>query len=95
MSNEKSLSEESFPFSLQISGGFLLLASLTGFLCGGKALCAAILAAAAHELGHLALILRQGNLPRRLTLENSGVTVSPTARREMSRLVSRSGFWAK
>ena len=96
MSNEKSLSEESFPFSLQISGGFLLLASLTGFLCGGKALCAAILAAAAHELGHLALILRQGNLPRRLTLDVSGACLycfgpEPGARQELVRALAGPG----
>ena len=63
MSNEKSRSHPGYPFRLEISGGFLLLASLTGFLCGGEALCAAALAAAVHELGHLALILQQGNQP--------------------------------
>lgn len=96
MSNEKSLSEESFPFCLQISGGFLLLASLTGFLCGSKALCAAALAAAVHELGHLALILRQGNLPRRLTLDVSGACLycfgpEPGARQELARALAGPG----
>jgi len=99
MSNEKSLSPESIPFRLQISGGFLLLASLTGFLCGGEALCAAGLAAAAHELGHLALILRQGNLPRRLTLDVSGACLyclgpEPGARQELVRALAGPGAGA-
>lgn len=96
MSNEKSLSAGSFPFRLEISGGFLLLMSLTGFLCGREALCAAALAAAAHELGHLALILRQGNLPRRLTLDISGACLrcfgpEPCARQELLRAMAGPG----
>ena len=96
MSNEKSLAETGCCFRLEISGGFLLLASLTGFLCGGRALSSAVLAAAAHELGHLALILRPGNLPRRLTLDVSGACLycfgpEPDVRQEMLRALSGPG----
>ena len=72
MSNEKSRPEKACVFRLEISGGFLLLLSFTGFLCGGETVLAAAIAAAFHELGHLALILLQGSLPRRLTLDVSG-----------------------
>ncbi len=73
MSNEKSLSaQRRWPFRMELSGGFLLLLSLTGFLCGTEALAAAALAAAVHELGHLALILFQQSRPRLLTLDISG-----------------------
>ncbi len=96
MSNEKSLSEPGCSFRLEISGGFLLLVSLTGFLCGIEALCAAALAAAVHELGHLTLILRQGNLPRRLTLDISGACLhcfgpEPCARQELVRALAGPG----
>ncbi len=96
MSNEKSLSVGSFPFRLEISGGFLLLVSLTGFLCGRESLGAAALAAAVHELGHLALILWQGNLPRRLTLDISGACLhccgpEPRARQELLRALAGPG----
>ena len=46
MSNGKSLSEQEGLFCLKLSGGFLLLLSVTWFLCGTEALCAAALAAA-------------------------------------------------
>lgn len=72
MSNEKSHPEQERIFRLEISGGFLLLLSFTAFLCGSGNVFAAAIAAAFHELGHLALILLQGSLPRRLTLDVSG-----------------------
>lgn len=90
MSNEKSVS---WSFRMELSGGFLLLLSLTGFLCGANALSAAVLAAAAHELGHLALILGQGSLPRRLTLDASGACLhcfgkEPGTYQEMARALA-------
>ena len=90
MSNEKSLSRS---FRMELSGGFLLLLSLTGFLCGIDALGAAIMAAAAHELGHLALILSQGSLPRRVTLDVSGACLhclgpEPSIRQELLRALA-------
>ena len=96
MSNEKSLSSPRYPFRLELSGGFLLLISMTGFLCGGEALCAAGLAAAVHELGHLALILGQGSLPRRLILDISGACLDcrgpePDVRQELLRALAGPG----
>ena len=93
MSNEKSLRERGRPFRRELSGGFLLLLSVTGFLCGAEALSAAALAAAAHELGHLALILVQGSLPRRLTLDVSGACLhcfgpEPGVRQELFRALA-------
>lgn len=90
MSNEMSLSEGGSVFRLELSGGFLLLLSLTGFFCGGEALAAAMIAAAVHELGHLALILAQGSLPRRLILDISGACLycagmEPGPRQELAR----------
>ena len=90
MSNEMSLPEGGCIFRLELSGGFLLLLSLTGFFCGGEALAAAASAAAAHELGHLALILAQGSLPRRLILDISGACLycaggEPPPRQELVR----------
>ena len=102
MSNEKSLREQGWSFRLELSGGFLLLLSATGFLCGAEALSAAALAAAAHELGHLALILAQGSLPRRLTLDVSGACLhcfgpEPDIRQELLRALAGpaagTAFW--
>ena len=56
MSNEKSHPEQERIFRLEISGGFLLLLSFTAFLCGGGNVFAAAIAAAFHELGHLAAL---------------------------------------
>ena len=75
MSNGKSLSKSGCRFRLQLSGGFLLLLSLTGFLCGTEALFTAVMAACAHELGHLVLILKQGSLPTVLRLDASGASL--------------------
>ena len=90
MSNEKSHPEQERIFRLEISGGFLLLLSFTAFLCGGGNVFAAAIAAAFHELGHLALILLQGSLPRRLTLDVSGACLrcygpEPSANQELLR----------
>jgi Zn-dependent protease len=97
MSNEMSHPEREYTcpeggceFRLEVHGGFLLLMSLTGFLCGSEALAAAVTAAAAHELGHLILILMQGGLPRRLILDVSGACLfcagrEPDARQELIR----------
>ncbi len=90
MSNEMSLPKKKSVFRLELSGGFLLLLSLTGFFCGGEALAAAAIGAAAHELGHLALILGQGSLPRRLILDISGACLycaggEPGPRQELAR----------
>ncbi len=93
MSNEKSVSEAGCAFRLEISGGFLILLSLTWFLCGGKALLAAFLAAVVHELGHLILIIVQGSLPIRLTLDVSGACLrcsgaEPNAGQELARAIA-------
>ena len=93
MSNEKSTPEGGPCFRLEISGGFLLILSLTGFLCGAEAIAAAMLAAAFHELGHLSLILLQGGLPRRLTLDMSGACLhcsgpEPDIRQELFRAMA-------
>ena len=93
MSNEKSHSEQERIFRLEISGGFLLLLSFTAFLCGGGNVFAAAIAAAFHELGHLALILLQGSLPRRLTLDVSGACLrcygpEPSANQELLRAMA-------
>ncbi len=97
MSNEKSPSARRYPFRLQLSGGFLLLVSMTGFLCGYETLCAAVLAASVHELGHLVLILWQNNLPRRLILDVSGACLDcrgpePDARQELLRALAGPGM---
>ena len=93
MSNEKSHPEQERIFRLEISGGFLLLLSFTAFLCGGGNVFAAAIAAAFHELGHLALILLQGSLPRRLTLDVSGACLrcygpEPSANKELLRAMA-------
>ena len=93
MSNEKSHPEQERIFRLEISGGFLLLFSFTAFLCGGGNVFAAAIAAAFHELGHLALILLQGSLPRRLTLDVSGACLrcygpEPSANQELLRAMA-------
>ena len=76
MSNEKSGFDDRSRFRLEISGGALLILSFTGFLCGGEALCAALLASAVHELGHLAVILGQGGIPRSLRLDAAGACLN-------------------
>ena len=78
MSNEKSAFALRSSFRLEVSGGALLMISFTGFLCGGDALCAALLASAVHELGHLAVILWQGGLPLSLRLDASGARLNCT-----------------
>ncbi len=93
MSNEKSHPEQERIFRLEISGGFLLLLSFTAFLCGGGNVFAAAIAAAFHELGHLALILLQGSLPKRLTLDVSGACLrcygpEPSANQELLRAMA-------
>ena len=93
MSNENSRSASACAFRLELSGGFLLLLSLTGFLCGREALLAASLAAAVHEMGHLALILYQGSLPASLRLDASGASLrciepEPTMRQERIRALA-------
>ena len=93
MSNEKSHPEQERIFRLEISGGFLLLLSFTAFLCGGGNVFAAAIAAAFHELGHLALILLQGSLPKRLTLDVSGACLrcygpEPSANQEFLRAMA-------
>ena len=93
MSNENSRSASACAFRLELSGGFLLLLSLTGFLCGREALLAASLAAAVHELGHLALILGQGSLPSQLSLDVSGASLrcrgpEPNVRQEFVRALA-------
>jgi stage IV sporulation protein FB len=93
MSNEKSHPEQERIFRMEISGGFLLLLSFTAFLCGGGNVFAAAIAAAFHELGHLALILLQGSLPRRLTLDVSGACLrcygpEPSANQELLRAMA-------
>ena len=93
MSNEMSGPVRQCSFRLEVDGGFLLLASLTGFLLGPGALAGTVLAAAVHELGHLAVILGQGSLPRRLRLELSGASLfcegrEPDLREELLRALS-------
>ena len=93
MSNEKSHPEQERIFRLEISGGFLLLLSFTAFLCGGGNVFAAAIAAAFHELGHLALILLQGSLPKSLTLDVSGACLrcygpEPSANQELLRAMA-------
>ena len=90
MSNEKSAFDGGYSFRLEVSGGALLILSFTGFLCGGEALCAALLASAVHEIGHLAVILAQGGLPRVLRLDASGACLAcsgpvPGPREELTR----------
>lgn|GEM_PF-253566 len=90
MSNEKSAFRGGSSFRLEISGGALLILSFTGFLCGGEALCAALTASAVHELGHLAVILGQGSVPRSLRLDASGACLNcagpaPEPREELLR----------
>ena len=77
MSNKNSeLSENRL--RIEVTGGFLLLCALTGFFCGERALCATALAAAVHELGHVAVMLRQGCLPAALRLDASGACLRCT-----------------
>ncbi len=97
MSNEMSLSPKEYRFRLEVSGGFLLLVSVTGFFCGANALLAAALAAAVHELGHLALILWQGSLPVRIRLDVSGACLycggpQPSVRQELLRALAGPGM---
>ena len=63
----------SVPFRLELTGDFLLLLTLTWFFCGGESLGALTLAAAVHELGHAAAMLLQGQLPRALRLDGTGL----------------------
>ena len=63
----------SVPFRLELTGDFLLLLTLTWFFCGGESLGALGLAAAAHELGHAAAMLLQGQLPQALRLDGMGL----------------------
>ena len=70
MSNEMS---ECVLFRLELTGGFLLLVTLTWFFCGGERLAALVLAAAVHELGHALLLLLQGDLPLSLRLDAAGL----------------------
>ena len=93
MSNGNSPSAPGCSFHLELSGGFLLLLSITGFLCGTQALFAAALAAAVHELGHLALILCQGSVPGSMRLDASGASLRclgpvPTVREELVRALA-------
>ena len=93
MSNEMSAPEEQCSFRLEVSGGILLLMSVSGFLWGGGVLAAAVLAAAFHELGHLVLILGQGALPSRLRLDLFGACLfcagrTPDRREELWRALS-------
>ena len=97
MSNEKSLSTMEYRFRLEVSSGFLLLVSVTGFLCGAEALLAAALAAAVHEIGHLALILWQGSLPVRVRLDISGACLYcsgplPSLQQELVRALAGPGM---
>ena len=77
MSNEKSKPgrERGGPgvsFRLELTGDFLLLASLTGYFCGGRRLAALTLASAVHELGHAALLLFRGQVPLALRMDAAG-----------------------
>lgn len=91
MSNKNSILSE-VPVYLEITGGFLLLCAVTGFFCGGKAFCAAALAAAVHEWGHLAVMLRQGCIPTALRLDASGACLrcmeEPSYRQELWRALA-------
>ncbi|MBR5702105.1 MAG: hypothetical protein IKX47_06520, partial [Oscillospiraceae bacterium] len=60
-------------FRLEITGDFLLLLTLTWFFCGGEALTAFALAAAVHELGHAAVLVGLGQLPRALRMDAAGL----------------------
>lgn len=75
MSNQKSKTEArgGTPFRLEVAGDFLLLLTLTWFFCGGLTLAALALAAAVHELGHAAVMVFQGQLPRSLRLDAAGL----------------------
>ena len=92
MSNKKSALSE-VPVRLEISGGFLLLCAVTGFFCGSGTLCAAVLAAAVHEWGHLAVMLAQGCIPAALRLDGSGACIRcvgelPSDRQELRRALA-------
>ena len=92
MSNKNSILSE-VPVKLEITGGFLLLCAMTGFFCGGEALCAAALAAAVHEWGHLAVMLWQGCIPAALRLDASGACLrcldgEPSYRQELWRALA-------
>ena len=91
MSNKNSILSE-VPVHLEITGGFLLLCAVTGFFCGGEALCAAALAAAVHEWGHLAVMLAQGCIPSALRLDASGACIrcreEPSYRQELYRALA-------
>ena len=76
MSNEMSKpgrSRRTEVFRLEIAGDFLLLLTLTWFFWGGETLAALLLAAAVHELGHAAVLLRLGQLPRGLRMDLAGL----------------------
>ncbi len=93
MSNEMSPSEACCFFRLEVSGGFLLLLTVSAFLCGPGMPAAAALAAAVHELGHLALILGQGSMPCRLVLGFSGASLycrypQPSVKQEFLRALA-------
>ncbi len=90
MSNEKSCPCGQTFFQLEISGGFILLMTTSAFFGGGTMTAAAAIAACTHELGHLAVILRQGSVPRRLRLDASGASLycigpEPGIRQELLR----------
>lgn len=91
MSNKNSILSE-LPVHLEITGGFLLLCAVTGFFCGGAAFCAAALAAAVHEWGHLAVMLWQGCIPTALRLDASGACLrcmeEPSYRQELWRALA-------
>ena len=91
MSNKNSILSE-VPVHLEITGGFLLLCAVTGFFCGGETLCAAALAAAVHEWGHLAVMLAQGAVPTALRLDASGACLrckeEPSYRQELWRALA-------
>ena len=77
MSNKMSALSEN-RLRIEVTGGFLLLTALTGFFCGEGMLLAAAVAAAAHELGHVAAMLRQGCLPSALRLDATGACLRCT-----------------
>lgn len=90
MSNEKSSPGGQTFFRLEISGGFILLLTMSAFFGGGAMAASAAMAACVHELGHLALILGQGAVPRKLRLDASGASLTSTGpepglRRELVR----------
>ncbi len=74
MSNEKSRIPGT-PFRLEITGGFLLLLSFTGFFCGYATLLAAGIAVTVHELGHLTALLLQDCIPASIRLDASGACI--------------------